>query len=212
MIANKKSLFDLPRDILSLIYEYDNTFKKVFSTEESRKDIRRMSQNIKQTSECIKQFIKNELVSIPGMISVGPEWGYVSRNPFFWIPSEIQTFGTEFLIFLYPKEEQYTKYQIIRRDIDPITIDLNEFDGFVCNEEQHSYFMNLTGIIDYFDSHIYKYNGMWMKVSNRDIETGLYLHTIHNYLDNYESDEDHDDILFSHGMYENLDVYDGYDN
>lgn len=198
-----ENFFELPRDILSVIYEFDSTFKNVFSTEESRLDIRRMSQKIKQTPEYIKDFIRSELVSIPGLTSVGPEWGYVSRNPFFWILDENLTFGSEFKIVLHPKDERYIKYQIMRQDDDCI-IDLDDFDGFICNEEQHSHIMSTSDILDENDERMYSLDGLWMKVSRVDIEAGIYLHTVISVINHYESD-DEDDY-----DYPEISIYDGF--
>jgi hypothetical protein len=189
MKNERKSFYNLPGDILSRIYEYDNTFRCVFSTIQSKSDIRHMSHKIKQTSETIKSFIKTDLISFPGSLtSELPVWSYISRNPFFMIHNENNSFGSEFKILIYPKEEKYTRYKILRSEDYETNIDFTHFDGFVCSEQQHSDIINQVStmyLMTYdndYDLFMYKYNGIWMKLTHMDIELGLYLHTVDHHL------------------------------
>ena len=146
-----KNFFALPSDMLSRIYAFDNTFKTVFSTEDARLDIRYMSQKIKQSPELIKKFIEGEL-----------NYNLSDHN---------------LKIFLHPKEGQYTKFQILNQGVRPNEVDLDEFDGYICNEQQHEYLMSLYDFND-----LYKHNYVWMTNRASNFETGLYLHTSNNVL------------------------------
>jgi hypothetical protein len=189
MNSNNK-LFSLPGDILSHIYKYDSTYSAIFATELSKIEIKIMSHKIKQTEKNIINFIKSRLVSIPGFIDKSPIWSYISHNPFFWIPDEKLIFGSELKIFMHPKEERYTKYQVL--EIESI-IDIKLFDGYVCNEEQHFDIMSTKELqLFEFDSlSIYKLDEYWISINYIDTEIGLYLHTVYSfakdYIDNYEN-------------------------
>ena len=194
-----KSFFDLPADILSKIYEYDDTFHKIFSSKKFYQDLKRIRHKIHHSQELKKSFIKSAVVSS----NIGDiKWEYISRNNFVYFPN--RTLGTEFKIFLYPEEDEHTKFKILSVNDDSITIDLDDdtYDGFVCNKKQQAYLVEIFKLEDSFYIHdfrscVYKNNDILMKLDKMDFKNGLFLHIkvrndeVRNdelrYFDNYQS-------------------------
>jgi hypothetical protein len=186
----KKTFFDLPLDILSKIYEYDDTFHKIFASEKARLDIRYMSHKIKHNPKYLLNFMKTKLLTYeytPEFLSeIGItredefynngnnlRWGYVRIRSLNWRPDLYESkssntgFGHNYEIFLYPKERFYTRYKILH----PYhSHDFEKYDGYICNEEQN----NIHFECHHYKS--YKNDELDIRFFDMDNERGLYLH------------------------------------
>lgn len=118
------SFFDLPGDILSKIYGYDGTFSKVFANRDVRDEIRTCRSMIRgQSPELMKHFIQSAVIE------------------FYNFNMQCKLVPPGFKIILYPHDyfdyEIATKFKIVRENVDPVTIVLDEyFDGFVKHQDQ----------------------------------------------------------------------------
>jgi hypothetical protein len=116
------TLFKMPDEILSKIYQMDDTYRNVFANGTFKYELKRAA---------IKIFIKRSIATT--IRSDGrPAWQHIDH----WMDVDRDqcSFGPEFKVHLHPtfKHAQYhTKYKIIRKNVDPNTIDINSFDGFV---------------------------------------------------------------------------------
>lgn len=153
------NFFLLPEDILNMIYtKYDARTRLLIKSLAFQFELRRMVQKKTHTDEYIKDFIKST------------------------VPNIENQYGANFQILLYDKEEEHTKYKIIRGDEDPRTINLipidGNFDGFICSEKQ----MVQNGHLTCNDINLYNYTydidylDLFMVVYKVEEEVGLYLY------------------------------------
>lgn len=124
-MTTMKTLFDMPGDILSKIYQMDCTFQTVFSKTDFKFELKRA---------VMKIFIRRSVVTRTNDKG-RPQWQYLNH----WDVHVDRTkcsFGPEFKIHLHPTSLYstfHTKYSIVRKDVDTSTIGLNKFDGCVRN-------------------------------------------------------------------------------
>jgi hypothetical protein len=124
-MTTTKTLFDMPGDILSKIYQMDCTFQTVFSKKDFKLDLKRA---------VMKIFIRRSVVTRTNDKG-RPQWQYLNH----WDVNVDRTkcsFGPEFKIYLHPTSLYstfHTKYSIVRKDVDTSIMDPGKFDGCIRN-------------------------------------------------------------------------------
>lgn len=120
-MTTNKTIFDLPRDILSKIYQFDSTYKKVFSMVDFKSDIQHAAKRVTMIN-----FIKRSVISRT-KITGETQWMYKTAL------TEDTSIGPEYKIHLHPTGYLHTKYSVIRKATDPRTLDIKHFHGYVCD-------------------------------------------------------------------------------